>query len=85
MTRLAETWLQHFELIGERRGDEGGVVAAEAEGVVYRDAHFFFARDVWRVIEVAIFTRVFQIDRRRNHGIADGECTRCHFYSTGTP
>jgi IS1 family transposase len=44
---------------------------------------FFFARDVWRVIEVAVLTRVFQIDRRRNHGISNGKRARGHFHGTG--
>lgn len=45
--------------------------------------HFFFAREVWRVIEVAFLTRVFQIHRRRNHGISNGKRARGHFHGTG--
>src|SRR4029450_7512441 len=62
--------------------DECGVVATEPEGVIQDNTHFLFASDVWSVIEVASLSRIFQIDRWRNHRIADGERACRHFYST---
>src|SRR5438876_331989 len=66
-------------------GDQRSVVAAEAEGVIQSDAHFLFAGDVGRIIEVAFFARIFQIDCRRNHSIADRKRAGGHFHSTGAP
>src|SRR2546429_9605556 len=62
-------------------GDQSGVVAAEAEGVIQSDAHFSFAGDVGRIIQVAFFARIFQIDCRRNYRIPNGKGARGHFYS----
>jgi hypothetical protein len=44
-----------------RGRNERGIVPTEAKGVIECDAHFLFARKVRRVIEVAFFSRIFQI------------------------
>src|SRR5262249_51975316 len=66
----------------KNRGDQGGVVPAEPKGVIQRDPYFPLACDVWRVIEVAFFTWIFQINRWRNDGISNSKRTRSHLYST---
>src|SRR5438552_870753 len=55
----------------KRSRNQGGVVAAEAERVVHHHTHFLFFRFVSGVIEIALRVRIFQIDRGRNHAVAD--------------
>src|SRR6476620_1045000 len=67
----------------KRARDQGGVMAAKAEGIIEYDAHLLFASNVSRVIEVAFFARIFQVDGWRNYRVADGQCAGGHLYSTG--
>src|SRR6266480_3565786 len=70
-------------LVFECGRHKGGVVAAETKRVIYHDTHFFFFCNIGRVIKVAFFARIFQIDSGWNHGIADGQRACGHFHATG--
>src|SRR6476620_9735592 len=67
----------------KRARDQGGVMAAKAKGIIEYDAHLLCASNVRRVIEVAFFARLFQVDRRRNYRVADGQGAGGLLYSTG--
>src|SRR5437899_297246 len=47
-----------------------------------RNAYFPLACGVWRVIEVAFFARIFQINRWGNDAISNSKRTRSHLDST---
>src|SRR6516225_6413727 len=67
----------------KRARDQGRVMAAKPKGIIERDAHFLFAGNVGRVIEVAFFARVFQVYCGRNYRVTNGQCAGGHLYSTG--
>ena len=71
----------HSVLVFDR--DQGGVVAAEAEGIVERDTHFLFPRDIRRVIQVALRVGILEIDRRRNLPIAHRQRAGRHLDRAG--
>ena len=58
-------------------------MAAKPKGIIECDAHFLFAGNVGRVIEVAFFAWIFQVNSGRNYRVADGQCAGGHLYSTG--
>src|SRR6266480_121681 len=66
----------------KRSGDQSGVMPAEPKGVIQHDPYFPLACDVRRVIEVAFFAWIFQINRWRNDGISNSKRTRSHLDST---
>src|SRR5438105_6186843 len=53
LRRACGGWTDFARSILEFGHDERGVVAAEAEGVVHRDAHFLFPGNVRRVVKIA--------------------------------
>ena len=50
--------------------DEGRVVSAEAEGVVHGNPDCLVPRDEWRVIQIALWVGIFEINRRWNLAVA---------------
>jgi len=54
-------------LIFKRARNDGRVVAAKPKGIIKRDAHFLFASNVGRVIEIAFFAWIFQVDGGWNY------------------
>jgi len=59
-------------LVFEFFDDQGRVVSAEAERVVHRDTHVLIPRDQGRVIKVALWVGIFEIDRWRDLVVANG-------------
>ena len=56
---------------GEPAEDQGDVLAAEAEAVRERDVDLLAAGLVGDVVEVAVVAGVVEVDRRRDHAVAD--------------
>ena len=54
-------------LIFKRARNDGRVVAAKPKGIIKCDAHSFFAGNVRRIIEVAFFAWIFQVDGGWNY------------------
>ena len=51
-------------LFGNFAADYGGVVAAETETVVHRDADLHLTRVIWGVIQVAAWVGSIEVDGR---------------------
>src|SRR3954453_22017724 len=70
-------------LICKRARNERRVVAAKPKGIIKCNAHCLFAGNVGRVIEIAFFAWIFEVDGRRNDRVPDGQSAGGHLYSTG--
>src|SRR5258708_3079409 len=58
-------------LAGEAPENNRAIGAAEAEGVRQRDIDFHLACRVRHIVEIAVRTRIVEVDGRRNHTVAD--------------